>query len=59
MTVDKIKQVEADIKRLLKYTESVKDHLASQHNIWPSKDRAALRRASLDLTRSLAELRRT
>ena len=57
MTAEKIEAVEAAIARFLLYTEGSKDHIR-RHSIWPNKDRASLRRASLDLTRALADMRR-
>lgn len=60
MTIENIKRAQAEAKRFLERV----DDLIFQINepiglVWrPSKESGALRRASMDLTRALAEMRR-
>ena len=63
MTVNEISRVVAETHRFLQAANAVQAlHLKdTQRNraLVPSKETAALRRASMDLTRTLADLRRS
>jgi hypothetical protein len=57
VNIDKIKEAEQEAFRLLSRIESVKK-CNGDDLVWGCKHTAALRRASLDLTRALAEMRK-
>lgn len=57
MNVTTIKSAEREAKRFLAAAKATQDaHPSGQ--IWGSKESGALRRASMDLTRALAEMRK-
>ena len=60
MTPNEILEAVIEARRFLKRAEKVlaKKHEHPDQNIWASPDNAAVRRASLDLTKSLAAMRR-
>ena len=63
MTVNKISRIVTEIHSFLDAANQVQHlHLQDAHKdrrLPPSKETAALRRASMDLTRALADLRRS
>ncbi|MBA4754595.1 MAG: hypothetical protein H2050_07175 [Sphingobium sp.] len=58
MNVTTIKKARDEAKRFLDLLPDALTHESSDNRIWPSPARSALRRASMDLTRALADLRR-
>lgn len=60
MTKDKIDAAAAEAKRFLKKYKEFHDAYANQkwHHSFGTKESGALRRASMDLTRALAEMRK-
>jgi len=57
MKLDDVKEAEAEARRFLKRVAAYKTEGHGETNYWPSPDRAALTRASLDLTKALAKMR--
>jgi len=60
MTDDRIKEAEAEAKRFLRCAIEVRKRIRADagHPAYQMKETAALRRASMDLTRALARLRK-
>lgn len=59
MKADDIRAAVAEAKRFLDRTKGALEHVESEHRIWPSPDVAAMKRASLDLTKALAKMRQS
>ncbi|KGM36109.1 hypothetical protein [Inquilinus limosus] len=62
MDFDTLDEAEAQAARFLEKTDQLREELRRNHgNTWPitgTKETGAVRRASMDLTRALADLRR-
>ena len=58
MTRQDIENVKTEINRLNDRIYAL-ERSTSLDYLWPSKETAAVRRASMDLTRALAEMRRS
>lgn len=58
MNASTIKKARDEARRFLALVQPALDHKEGEARIWPSPDCSALRRASMDLTRALADLRR-
>lgn len=58
MDADSIKKARDEAKRFLATVPGALAHEEGDHNNWPSPARSAMRRASMDLTRALAAMRK-
>lgn len=58
MTNDKIKAVEVEIERFQKRVNDLRETPKKQYQFYQPRETGAIRRASLDLTRALAQLRK-
>lgn len=58
MDAESIKKARNEAKRFLELVPAALAHEEGEHRVWPSPARSALRRASMDLTRSLAAMRK-
>lgn len=58
MISQNIDEAVAEAKRFLKRAKELKE-IASKENWWHAKESGALRRASMDLTRALAKMRKS
>ncbi|WP_037473865.1 hypothetical protein [Sphingobium sp. ba1] len=58
MNAASIKKARDEAKRFMALVQPALDHEEGEARIWPSPARSALRRASMDLTRALADMRR-
>lgn len=58
MSAASIKKARDEAKRFMALVQPALDHKEGEARIWPSPDCSALRRASMDLTRALADMRR-
>lgn len=58
MEIKDLKECISEAKRFIKRAKTAKQRIEEDKWLWKSKETAAARRASLDLTRALAELRR-
>ena len=58
MNAASIKKARDEAKRFMALVQPALDHEEGEVRNWPSPARSALRRASMDLTRALADMRR-
>lgn len=58
MDKKKIDAVKVEMKRLEARIKNLEESDDGTHRYWASKETGAVRRASMDLTRALAELRK-
>ncbi len=53
----KIEKALAESSRFIEAALKAKSRIEKEEHVWPSKESATMKRASMDLTRSLSELR--
>lgn len=58
MKNSEIIKAEKEAKRFLQKVKEYKENDNYIHEFWPCKERPALKRASMDLTRQLSEMRK-
>lgn len=59
MNLEAVKTAESEARRFLRRVQDMKEKNKDQPSWVPAKEKAAVKRASMDLTRALADLRRS